>query len=40
MYLARWTKQGPLFDGGREAGAFDARGVASCHVVRDLDTKK
>ena len=45
MYLLhadddRWSKQGPLFDGGREAGCFDAKGVAACHVVRDLDTKK
>lgn len=36
----KWSKQGPLFDGGREAGCFDAKGVAACHVVRDLDTKK
>lgn len=36
----KWSKQGPLFDGSREAGSFDAKGAAACHVVRDLDTKK
>ena len=29
-----------MFDGSSEAGAFDARGVTACHIVRDLDTKK
>ncbi|KAL0055171.1 hypothetical protein WJX82_008147 [Trebouxia sp. C0006] len=36
----KWTKQGPMFSGSTEAGAFDARGIAACNIVRDLDTKK
>jgi len=36
----RWTKQGPMFSGSTEPEAFDAKGVAACNIVRDLDTKK
>ncbi|DBA88789.1 TPA: hypothetical protein ACH3X1_004204 [Trebouxia sp. C0004] len=36
----KWTKQGPMFSGSTEPGSFDARGVAACNIVRDLDTKK
>ena len=36
-----WTKQGPVFEGGRpESEDFDARGVASRCVVVDPDTRK
>ncbi|KAL3149569.1 hypothetical protein ABBQ32_002346 [Trebouxia sp. C0010 RCD-2024] len=36
----KWTKQGPIFDGGTDPDDFDALGVAACHVVKDLDTKQ
>lgn len=36
----RWTKQGPIFEGGSDPADFDARGAASRCVVRDLDTKQ
>jgi hypothetical protein len=29
----KWTKRGPIFDGGREAGAHDELGAAACQVV-------
>ncbi|KAL4553297.1 hypothetical protein Ndes2526B_g03164 [Nannochloris sp. 'desiccata'] len=37
----KWTKQGPIFDGGSPgSNDFDAKGAATRCVVRDIDTKK
>jgi hypothetical protein len=37
----KWTKRGPIFDGGSPgSNDFDAKGAATRCVVRDIDTKK
>lgn len=36
----RWTKQGPIFEGGSLPDDFDARGAAGRCVIRDIDSKK
>lgn len=36
----KWTKQGPIFEGGTDKDDFDAKGVANRCVIRDIDTKK
>ena len=35
-----WRKQGPIFSGGPDGGAFDGCGAAACHVVRDGASRK
>lgn len=40
VHECRWAKEGPIFEGSTDPDAFDARGVAACHVIRDLDTKQ
>ena len=35
-----WRKQGPVFSGGPDGSAFDGRGAAACHVVRDAGSRK
>ncbi|CAL8468150.1 g7689 [Coccomyxa elongata] len=35
-----WRKQGQLFSGSDDEGAFDGGGAAACHVVRDFATKR
>lgn len=35
----KWTKQGPIFEGGSQEHDFDGRGAASRCVVRDIDSK-
>lgn len=36
----KWTKRGPVFEGGSQPSDYDARGAAARCVVRDVDTKK
>ncbi|KAI3438045.1 hypothetical protein D9Q98_000488 [Chlorella vulgaris] len=36
----KWTKAGPVFEGGSSPDDFDARGAASRCVVRDIDSKQ
>jgi hypothetical protein len=37
----KWTKKGPIFDGGSPgSNDFDAKGAGTRCVVRDIDTKK
>ncbi|KAK9838636.1 hypothetical protein WJX74_000352 [Apatococcus lobatus] len=36
----RWRKQGSIFSGSLEPGAFDSRGVTSRHVIRDPDSNR
>ncbi|KAK9805256.1 hypothetical protein WJX72_009116 [[Myrmecia] bisecta] len=36
----RWQRQGPIFAGGDDANAFDGRGAAARHVVRDSASKR
>jgi len=33
----RWQKKGVVFEGGKEEGAFDGRGAAARHVIRNPD---
>lgn len=35
----KWTKQGPIFEGGSNKNDFDGLGAASRCIVRDLDSK-
>ena len=35
-----WQRQGAVFSGGNDGAAFDAKGAAACHVVRDYTGKK
>ena len=35
-----WKRQGQLFSGSNDEGAFDEAGAAACHVVRDFATKR
>lgn len=39
MWLCRWEKQGPVFEGGPE-GAFDAAGAGARCVVRDAESRQ
>lgn len=36
----RWARAGPVFAGGGDGAAFDARGAAARHVVRDLAARR
>ncbi|KAK9868576.1 hypothetical protein WJX84_008008 [Apatococcus fuscideae] len=36
----RWKKQGAVFSGAPEAGAFDSCGAAAHHVIRDPDSNR
>ena len=36
----KWAKRGPVFAGGGDGAAFDARGAAARHVVRDFSSRR
>ena len=36
----RWVRAGPVFAGGGDGAAFDARGAAARHVVRDVASRR
>lgn len=36
----RWRRQGPLFEGGPSADAFDTGGALNVHVIKDAELKR